>query len=150
MRLPMFFKKTRKALGQIFHRPRISINRDSLFLASALLMVFIVAVLIRMLPFFHDEALMRAFDPWFQWRAVQYIEENGLLSKLYRSSAIDKENELELLMNRIADSNEVDPKKLKTALQHAVENDDLELNENDGKVGWKWRSFLPPQKRQYN
>jgi dolichyl-diphosphooligosaccharide--protein glycosyltransferase len=33
-----------------------------------------------MLPFFRDEALMRAFDPWFQIRATQYLEENGIFA----------------------------------------------------------------------
>jgi hypothetical protein len=36
----------------------------------------------------------------------------------------------------------MDPKKLETALQHAIENGDLELNDSDGEVGWRWRSFL--------
>jgi len=48
-------------------------------------------------------------------------------------------------MDRLTDSNEMDLKKLKTALQCAIENGDLELNDSDGNVGWKWRSFLPPE-----
>ncbi|MHA1840208.1 MAG: STT3 domain-containing protein [Candidatus Ranarchaeia archaeon] len=80
MRLPLFFKKARKAISQVVHRPRISIRRDSTFLVLSLVMIFISAVLVRMLPFFQDEALMRAFDPWFQWRATQYLEDHGLLA----------------------------------------------------------------------
>ena len=73
------------------------------------------------------------------------IEENGVASSAYKGSVISKENELEILMDRITGSSEVEPKKLKIALKHAVENDNLELIDSDGKVRWKWRSFLPPQ-----
>jgi radical SAM superfamily enzyme YgiQ (UPF0313 family) len=75
------------------------------------------------------------------------IEESRALALPARGSAISKEKGLEILMDRITGSGEIDPKKLKTALQHAVENGDLELNDSDGKVGWKWRSFLLPAQK---
>jgi radical SAM superfamily enzyme YgiQ (UPF0313 family) len=74
------------------------------------------------------------------------IEENGSLSLSARGSVISKEKGLEILMARITGSRDMDPKKLETALQHAIENGDLELNDSDGEVGWKWRSFLPSSK----
>jgi radical SAM superfamily enzyme YgiQ (UPF0313 family) len=74
------------------------------------------------------------------------IEENGALGLAVKDSGINKEKGLEILMDRITGSSEMDPQKLKTVMQHAVENGDLELNDSDGNVGWKWRSFLPPQK----
>jgi len=74
-----------------------------------------------------------------------HIEESGSLSG--RSSVISKEKGLEILMARITGSSDMDPQKLKTALQHAIEKEDLELNDSDGKLGWKWRSFLPPAQK---
>jgi radical SAM superfamily enzyme YgiQ (UPF0313 family) len=71
-----------------------------------------------------------------------HIEESGSLSLSARGSVISKEKGLEILMDRITGSSDMDPKKLKTALQHAIENGDLELNDSDGEVGWRWRSFL--------
>jgi radical SAM superfamily enzyme YgiQ (UPF0313 family) len=76
------------------------------------------------------------------------IEESGVLALAANGSSINTENGLKILIDRIKGSSEIDPKKLKPALQHAVENGDLELNDSEGKVGWKWRSFLPPQKLQ--
>jgi radical SAM superfamily enzyme YgiQ (UPF0313 family) len=76
------------------------------------------------------------------------IEESGVLALAANGSSIHTENGLKILIDRIKGSSEIDPKKLKPALQHAVENGDLELNDSEGKVGWKWRSFLPPQKLQ--
>ena len=73
------------------------------------------------------------------------IEEIGALSLPARGSAISKQKGFEMLMEGLTDSNEMDPKKLKIALQCAIENGDLELNDNGGRVGWKWRSFLPPE-----
>ncbi len=76
-----------------------------------------------------------------------HIEESGSLSLSGRSSVISKEKGLEILMDRITGSSDMDPQKLKTALQHAIEKEDLELNDSDGKLGWKWRSFLPPAQK---
>ncbi len=72
------------------------------------------------------------------------IEKSGVLSLPTGGSVINKENELGILMDRIAGSSEIDRRKLKTALQHAIENGDLELSDSHGRVGWKWRSFLKP------
>ncbi len=80
MRTPAFLKKTRKALGQLLHRPQFSIDRDSAIRTAVLLMIFISGFLIRIIPFFQEEAIMRAFDPWFQWRATEYLSEHGILS----------------------------------------------------------------------
>lgn len=76
------------------------------------------------------------------------IEEYGELASPAGSCGINREKGLEILMDRIAGLSEIDPKKLKPALQQAVENEDLEINNSDGTVGWKWRSFMPAQRFQ--
>jgi radical SAM superfamily enzyme YgiQ (UPF0313 family) len=75
------------------------------------------------------------------------IEESGSLSLSARGSVISKEKGLEILMDRITGSSDMDPQKLKTALQHAIEKQDLELNDSAGRVEWEWRSFLLPAQK---
>jgi radical SAM superfamily enzyme YgiQ (UPF0313 family) len=75
------------------------------------------------------------------------IEESGSLALSARGSVISKEKGLEILMDRITGSSDMDPQKLKTALQHAIEKQDLELNDSAGRVEWEWRSFLLPAQK---
>ncbi len=73
------------------------------------------------------------------------IEKYGELASPAGDCMINKEKELEILMDRIKGPSDSDTQVLETALQQAVENGDLELNESEDAVRWKWRSFLPPQ-----
>jgi radical SAM superfamily enzyme YgiQ (UPF0313 family) len=73
-----------------------------------------------------------------------HIEESGSLSVFAPDTVISQERALEILMNRITDSSDMDPQKLRTALKHAIENGDLQLNDSSGEMRWKWRNFLSP------
>jgi len=73
------------------------------------------------------------------------IEESETLVSSGGGSAISGEKGLEILMDRITASSDIDRRKLRAALQQAIEKGDLKLDNSDGKVGWKWRSFLPSQ-----
>jgi len=70
------------------------------------------------------------------------VEESGTLALSAGGPAISKEKGLEILINRITASGDVDPRKLEAALQQAVEKGDLKLDNGGGKVAWRWRSFL--------
>jgi radical SAM superfamily enzyme YgiQ (UPF0313 family) len=70
------------------------------------------------------------------------IEENGSLSLSARGSVISKEKSLEILIDRITRSSDMDPNKLKVTLQQVVEDGNLKLNHRDGKLRWEWDSFL--------
>ena len=48
---------------------------------------------------------------------------------------------LEVLMDRITRSSDVDPNKLKVTLQQVVENGSLNLNHRDGMLRWEWDSY---------
>ncbi len=74
------------------------------------------------------------------------IEENGSLSLSDKGSKMNPEMGLEVLIDRITRSNDMDPNKLKVTLQQAVENRNLKLNHRDGKLRWEWDSFLPHKK----
>ena len=73
------------------------------------------------------------------------IEKYGELASPAGDCMINKEKGLEILLDRIKGPSDSDTQVLQTALQQAVENGDLELNESEDAVRWKWRSFLPPE-----
>jgi radical SAM superfamily enzyme YgiQ (UPF0313 family) len=68
------------------------------------------------------------------------IEENGSLSLSDNDSKMNAEMGLEVLMNRITRSGDMDPDQLKITLQQVVENGNLKLNHKDGTLRWEWES----------
>jgi radical SAM superfamily enzyme YgiQ (UPF0313 family) len=68
------------------------------------------------------------------------IEENGSLSLSDNGSKMNAEMGLEVLMDRITRSSDMDPNKLKVTLQQMVENGNLKLNRKDGTLRWEWES----------
>ena len=66
------------------------------------------------------------------------IEENGSLSLSDNDSKMNAEMGLEVLMDRITRSSDMDPNKLKVTLQQVVENGNLKLNHKDGQLRWEW------------
>lgn len=69
-----------------------------------------------------------------------HIEACGSLSLSDRYSAMSKEKSLELLIDRITRLSDMDPNKLKVALQQVIEDGNLKLNDKDGKLRWEWES----------
>ncbi len=69
-----------------------------------------------------------------------HIEECGILSLSARGSVISKEKGLEILIDRITRSSDMDPDKLKVTLPQVVENGNLKLNHKDGTLRWEWES----------
>jgi dolichyl-diphosphooligosaccharide--protein glycosyltransferase len=47
---------------------------------TLLFMIFALALLLRLFPFFRFEPLLKAFDPWFQYRVTEYVANNGYLA----------------------------------------------------------------------
>ena len=74
------------------------------------------------------------------------IEKCGSLSLSAASPEISKEKSLEILIERITHSSNMNPNKLKVTLQQVVKDGYLKLNQKDGKLRWEWDSFLPTQK----
>jgi radical SAM superfamily enzyme YgiQ (UPF0313 family) len=70
------------------------------------------------------------------------IEECGLLPLAAVGSEISIEKGLEILIDRITHSSDMDPNKLKVTLQRVVEDGNLKLYHKDGKLKWEWDSFL--------
>ena len=68
------------------------------------------------------------------------IEENGSLSLSDKGSKMNAEMGLEVLMDRITCSSDMDPNKLKVTLQQMVANGNLKLNRKDGMLRWEWES----------
>jgi radical SAM superfamily enzyme YgiQ (UPF0313 family) len=73
------------------------------------------------------------------------FEESGSIALSARGSASSQKMGLEMLMDRITASIDIDSQKLKAALQHAIQNGVLELSGSDGRLSWQWRSFISPE-----
>jgi radical SAM superfamily enzyme YgiQ (UPF0313 family) len=70
------------------------------------------------------------------------IEACGWLSRAAADSEISKEKGLEILIDRINRSSDMDSNKLKVTLRQVVENGNLKLIHTDGKLRWEWQDNL--------
>lgn len=59
-------------------KANVKISVQNVFLVLALALIFIVALVIRLAPLFNGVTMIKAFDPWVQYRCTQYIVDNGL------------------------------------------------------------------------
>jgi dolichyl-diphosphooligosaccharide--protein glycosyltransferase len=55
----------------------MEISRANVIAAVALIIICIIALVLRLLPMIGFEILVRAFDPWYNLREVEYILQNG-------------------------------------------------------------------------
>ncbi|MHA1793580.1 MAG: STT3 domain-containing protein [Promethearchaeota archaeon] len=63
-------------------RSAMKINAQNVLISVALFLAFFLAVFIRLAPIFNNVYLIKAFDPWVQYKVTNYIVENGLWSFL--------------------------------------------------------------------
>jgi radical SAM superfamily enzyme YgiQ (UPF0313 family) len=71
-----------------------------------------------------------------------HIELCGSLPLAAAGSEISKEKGLEILIDRIIRSSDMDPDRLKVTLQQVVEDGNLKLNLKDDELRWEWEGFL--------
>ncbi len=55
----------------------MEVSRANVISAVALIIISIIALMIRLLPMLGFEVLMRAFDPWYNLREVEFILQHG-------------------------------------------------------------------------
>jgi len=78
--MPAFFDRIMSDLRDRYNTATSTINREMVLLYSALMIIIIIAFLVRIFTIFRYEIILSANDPYSQFRAAQYIEENGLFS----------------------------------------------------------------------
>ncbi len=76
--MPAFLDRITNDLRDRYNTATSTINREMVLLYSALMIIIIVAFLVRIFTIFRYEIILSANDPYSQFRAAQYIEENGL------------------------------------------------------------------------
>ncbi|MFW9780274.1 MAG: STT3 domain-containing protein [Candidatus Heimdallarchaeota archaeon] len=57
-----------------------TLTRQHILLYSSLVLIFVIAFIVRIFPFFRYEVILSANDPYSQLRAAEYISENGLFA----------------------------------------------------------------------
>ncbi|MHA1229037.1 MAG: STT3 domain-containing protein [Candidatus Helarchaeota archaeon] len=76
-------EKIKNALGKIFHKPTITIEKTNILLYITLIMIFIIALLARLMPLFYHDAELHALDPYVQYRTAMYIVNNGFFGFMH-------------------------------------------------------------------
>jgi len=64
------------AIDTRISRPQV--KREDLLLYSSLTLIVIGGLLLRILPYFSTEMLLKGLDPWIQYECAGYINEHGL------------------------------------------------------------------------
>ncbi|MHA1279031.1 MAG: STT3 domain-containing protein [Candidatus Helarchaeota archaeon] len=65
-------------LKKIFHKPTVQIGKANVLLYLSIILIFIIALVIRLLPSLRYASELRALDPYTQFKAARYIVEHGL------------------------------------------------------------------------
>ncbi len=75
-----FFKNIGTSIRDFYDRSRVSVSIKSknVLFFFALVLVFVLALLIRLTPILRGSLMIKAFDPWIQYYSAKYITENGI------------------------------------------------------------------------
>lgn len=80
--MPVIIDKIANSIRERYHTAVTTINKETIFFFTALVCIFIVAYILRTLAALRYEIILGANDPWSQYRAAVYLEENGLATFL--------------------------------------------------------------------
>jgi len=75
-----FFSRMWDAIDSRISRPQV--KREHLLLYLSLTLIVLGAFILRILPIFSTDILLKGLDPWVQYRSAEYILENGLANFL--------------------------------------------------------------------
>ena len=67
-------------LKNIFYTPIISMERASLVRGLSLLLIVLIAFLVRIAPYFFYPMVLKAFDPYMQYRLAEHMLKYGIFS----------------------------------------------------------------------
>ncbi len=76
--MPIFIDRILDDIRNRYNTAVTTIKKEMIFLYAALILIFILAYLVRIFAIFNYEIILGANDPYSQYRAALYIEENGL------------------------------------------------------------------------
>lgn len=78
--MPVIVDKIVNDLRNRYNTAATTISKEMVFGYAALVLIFIIAYFFRILTIFRYEIILSANDPFSQFRAAQYIEQNGLFA----------------------------------------------------------------------
>ena len=76
--MPIFIDRILDDIRNRYNTAVTTIKKEMIFCYTALILIFILAYLVRIFSIFDYEIILGANDPYSQYRAALYIEENGL------------------------------------------------------------------------
>ena len=71
-----FFSRMWDAIDSRISRPQV--KREDVLLYASLTLIIIGGLLLRILPYFSTEMLLKGLDPWVQLECAEYINEYGI------------------------------------------------------------------------
>ncbi|MGC9779295.1 MAG: hypothetical protein HZR80_08645 [Candidatus Heimdallarchaeota archaeon] len=71
-----FFSRTWDAIDSRISKPQV--KREHILLYLSLTLIVLGAFLLRLLPVFSTDILLKGLDPWVQYRCAEYLNEHGL------------------------------------------------------------------------
>jgi hypothetical protein len=77
--VPPLKDRLTRSLKRIFHRPTVQIGKANIMLYASIILIFILALILRLLPMIRYVSELRALDPYAQLRATEFIIQNGLV-----------------------------------------------------------------------
>ena len=78
--MPSFKDKLVWKLRKIFHRPTVQIGKASVLLYISIILIFVIALVFRLFPILKYTSELRALDPYVQFKASQFIVDNGIVA----------------------------------------------------------------------
>ncbi len=69
-------RRIKESLRGIFKTPT-GLNKNTVLLQLSMVLIFIIALLLRILPYLNVGVLLKAYDPWFQFKNTNYIVKEG-------------------------------------------------------------------------
>ena len=71
-----FFSRMWDAIDSRISRPQV--KREHILLYLSLILIIVGSFLLRLLPVFSTDILLKGLDPWVQYRCAEYLNEHGL------------------------------------------------------------------------
>ncbi|WP_372680228.1 hypothetical protein, partial [Desulfosarcina sp.] len=82
--MPRIITKFTENIRDRYEFARTNISRTAILHHSALVLIVLVSLVVRLYPFLKFEVKLKAFDPYSQLKAARYIEANGTHRKEYQ------------------------------------------------------------------
>ena len=80
MSVKKIFSGLYRDIKRVIYNPIVSMHKSSITHYTSIVLIVLLAFIVRVTPMLYYEHLLKAFDPWGQYRIAKYILDNGIFS----------------------------------------------------------------------